>query len=190
MLRQPDGQDLVERTMDGLAGGAAVCCIVRCRQCVAVEGQAAADCGGNGQECGPIVHIPGGECAYQGQEDIQPVGCSWRRPRCWRRIWPARAGGLLCSQFAGTGASGLECAVEATGEFCLNKTGRHRGRPCRGWKQAFMACSSGTKSQGYCHCPWVCHLRHSSHSAQSSCTGWTDGSGLSIPCRSRTSSRG
>src|SRR6185312_17296693 len=89
MPRQSDGQDLVERAVDGLAGGAAVLRIVERGQCVAPAGQADAGVGGDGSQRRSIVYAAGDQRADQGEQDVLDAGGAGSRS------WDARSVGAV-----------------------------------------------------------------------------------------------
>ena len=88
--RQPDGQDRLERAVDGLAGRPALRGHLERRQRAAAAGQAAAHRRRAGHERRPRVHHAGRERADQGQQDVRFARGAERRPRCGPDDWSCR----------------------------------------------------------------------------------------------------
>ena len=82
--RQPDGQDLVERAVDGLADRPGIRRLVERGQRVSPAGEGAARRRRDGHERGSLVDDAGGECAHQGEQDVRPAGDPGRRARTGR----------------------------------------------------------------------------------------------------------
>ena len=81
--RQPDGQDLVERAVDGMAHRTALRGSVQCRQRAQAEGSTDAPGARDGHQRRPLVHDAGGERAHQGEQDLRAGGRAGGEP--WRR---------------------------------------------------------------------------------------------------------
>ena len=113
--RQPHGQDLVERTVDGLADRTLVRRAVQRDQCQGPEGVATADRRRDRPQRRPGQHDAGVQRAHQGGQRFRPAGDPQRRPRPGRRLRRPPAQGFLRPPPAGRGAAGAVIRIDPTG---------------------------------------------------------------------------
>ena len=71
MPRQPDGQDLVERAMDGISGGRIIQPLFKCRQRPSPEGRPAHHQRRAGRQRRPGILPAGGQGADEGRQDVR-----------------------------------------------------------------------------------------------------------------------
>ena len=93
--RQPDGQGVVERAVDGLPGRPVVCRVVEHRQRPPAPGQAAPDRRRDGHERPARVDDAAGRRPDQGRQGFRAAGRPQRQPRHGRRLRPAADARLL-----------------------------------------------------------------------------------------------
>ncbi len=84
--RQPHGQDLVERAVDGMAARLALRRVVQRRQRAPPAGQGAPGGRRDGPERRSFIHLPGGQSAHQAQQGFRVPDDSRRRPLQRRRL--------------------------------------------------------------------------------------------------------
>ena len=84
--RQSNGQDLVERTVDGMADRARIRGVIQCRQRLPAAGQSAADRRRDGHERGSVFDFPGRESAREARQGFRSARDPRRQPHERRRV--------------------------------------------------------------------------------------------------------